>query len=76
MERLAASDNEEKEGMDKYEDEKRLNDDKNGITIIIHKDKGIFLKVKYMQKMTIMLRQTVMFSGTYGVLENITGAGE
>ena len=76
MERLAESDNEEKEGMDKYEDEKRLNDDKNGITIIIHKDKGIFLKVKYMQKMTIMLRQTVMFSGTYGVLENITGAGE
>lgn len=54
MERLAESDNEEKEGMDKYEDEKRLNDDKNGITIIIHKDKGIFLKVKYMQKMTIM----------------------
>ena len=76
MERLDESDNEEKEGMDKYEDEKRLNDDKNGITIIIHKDKGIFLKVKYMQKMTIMLRQTVMFSGTYGVLENITGAGE
>lgn len=76
MERLDEFDNEEKEGMDKYEDEKRLNDDKNGITIIIHKDKGIFLKVKYMQKMTIMLRQTVMFSGTYGVLENITGAGE
>ena len=76
MERLDEFDNEEKEGMDKYEDEKRLNDDKNGITIIIHKDKGIFLKVKYMQKMPIMLRQTVMFSGTYGVLENITGAGE
>ena len=43
MERLDEYDNEEKEGMDKYEDKKGLNDDKNGITIIIHKDKGIYI---------------------------------
>ena len=51
MERLDEYDN-EKEGMDKEEDERS---DKNGITIIIHKDKGILFKV-HANKMTILLR--------------------